>query len=91
MNTSRPWRYSSAIAVDEANSVAADPAKQNYTAVPELTYVSMQLRCEGCCQPFWFTASEQKLWYEEWGFWIDSVPKECAECRRATREAKGNS
>ncbi|MFO0951208.1 MAG: zinc-ribbon domain containing protein [Isosphaeraceae bacterium] len=86
MNTARPWRYSSAIDVDESNCVPADPEKQHYTVIPESAYCSMRLRCGQCGQEFWFSANEQRVWYEEWGFWIDSVPKNCAPCRRQLRE-----
>ena len=91
MKSSRPWRYASAITVDESNCVLANADKQNYTVIPESLYCSMQLNCERCNQQFWFTANEQQLWYEQWGFWIDSVPKELAECRRITRETKGHT
>src|SRR5687767_4921515 len=77
MKSSRPWRYSTAIAVDESHCVTANPEKQNYSVIAESTYCSMQLTCERCHQPFWFTANEQQMWYEQWGFWIDSIPKEC--------------
>jgi hypothetical protein len=91
MKSSRPWRYASAITVDELDCLAANPDKQYYSVIPESTYCSMQLSCERCNQSFWFTANEQKLWYEQWGFWIDSVPNECAACRRITRETKGQA
>jgi hypothetical protein len=32
-----------------------------------------------------FTASEQRFWYEDKRFWIDSLPKRCSECRKAER------
>lgn len=89
--TARPWRYWSAIAVDESKCIPADPDRQHYTVVPETAYYSMQLHCRRCGEPFWFSANEQRVWYEEWGFWIDSVPKHCAGCRRQEREAKGRN
>ena len=85
----RPWRYSSAIAVDESQSVRADPEKQHYTVISESVYYSMKLRCERCGEEFWFSANEQRVWYEEWRFWIDSVPRHCAGCRKLLREANG--
>ena len=91
MKSSRPWRYASAIAVDELRCVPADPAKQHYTVVPESAYCSMKLGCERCHGEFWFTADEQRLWYEEWRFWIDSVPKHCASCRKQLRETEGQA
>lgn len=89
--TARPWRYSSAIAVDKSQCVPANSAKQNYSVVPESVYYSMKLECERCGEEFWFSANEQRVWYEEWGFWIDSVPKQCAGCRRLLREANGRA
>jgi hypothetical protein len=86
MNSARPWRYSSAITVDESHCVLANPDKQHYTVVPESAYYSMKLRCERCGEDFWFSANEQRVWYEEWGFWIDSVPRRCVTCRRLLRE-----
>lgn len=86
MKSARPWRYLSAIAVDESNRVPADPDKQHYTVIPEPMYYSMKLSCERCREEFWFSANEQKVWYEDWGFWIDSIPKHCATCRKLLRE-----
>lgn len=86
MTSTRPWRYSSAIAVDESQCITADPERQHYTVIPESTYYSMKLRCEGCQEEFWFSANEQRVWYEEWGFWIDSIPRRCAKCRKLLRE-----
>ena len=57
--------------------------------IPETVYCSMKLRCENCSEEFWFSANEQRVWYEQWGFWIDSIPKRCAKCRRLQREAHG--
>lgn len=91
MHSTRPWRYAAAITVDESRCVASNPEKQHYTVIPESVYCSMKLGCERCHEEFWFTANEQKGWYEEWGFWIDSVPKHCEPCRRALREEKGRA
>lgn len=90
MNSSRPWQYSSAIAVDETNFVAADATRQHFTVVAETFYYSMKLRCEQCHTEFWFSANEQQKWYEDWGFWIDSVPKECKSCRKEIRAEHGH-
>ena len=51
MNSARPWRYSTAIAIDESLCVTANPEKQHYTVVPELFYCSMKLGCERCHGP----------------------------------------
>jgi hypothetical protein len=44
--------------------------------------------CERCDREFTFSAAEQRIWYEEYGFWIDSLPKHCLACRRELRELK---
>lgn len=89
MKSARPLRYARALIVDESQFVVANPAKQHYSVFPETVYFPMQLRCERCAALFWFTAGEQRVWYEEWGFWIDSIPLDCAECRRVRREEQG--
>ncbi len=61
MNSARPWRYFSAIAVDESQQVLADPEKQNYTVVPESAYCSIKLRCERCKEEFWFSKDQEIL------------------------------
>ncbi len=81
-----PWRYSRALAIDDSNYVVAIPEKQNYTVIAESMYYSMKLSCEECNEEFWFSANEQRVWYEEWGFWIDSVPKQCTTCRKSLRD-----
>jgi hypothetical protein len=91
MKSTRPWRYSSALAVDESNCVVANPDKQNYTVVAETVYYSMKLGCKQCHNEFWFPATEQRVWYEDWRFWIDSVPNQCAACRKASRKTDGGA
>jgi len=88
MKTARPWRYSTAISVDELRFAEADPSKQNYSVVPESHYFAMQIACESCNGKFWFSENEQQHWYEELGFWIDSVPSNCPNCRRDLRAAQ---
>ena len=91
MKSSRPWRYTSALTIDESRFVEADPAKQNYTVVPESCYFAMQMECELCKTAFWFSENEQKYWYEELGFWIDSVPKACPNCRKSLRTSRASA
>jgi hypothetical protein len=85
----RPWRYVGAIDVDRSHCIPATPDRQHFTVVAETAYYSMQRRCEDCAELFWFSAREQWIWYERWGFWIDSVPNQCAECRKRRRQAHG--
>mgnify|MGYP003737477309 CR=1 FL=1 len=65
--------------------------KQNYTVVPESHYFAMQIQCERCSEIFWFSEHEQQYWYEELGFWIDSIPVNCPNCRRDLRADKGRA
>jgi hypothetical protein len=32
--------------------------------------------------------AEQRVWYEQYHYWIDSAPKHCLECRRQLRHLK---
>ena len=86
MHSSRPWRYSTALSIDESRFLPADTAKQNYTVVPESYYYAMEIQCLGCLRAFWFSENEQKYWYEELVFWIDSIPKQCPACRKGLRD-----
>jgi hypothetical protein len=87
----RPWRYRSTLEIDQSDSVIADTKKQRVTVTAEVVYHSMKLACDRCGEEFWFSANEQRVWYEEWGFWIDSVPKQCPPCRRLLREERGRA
>ena len=71
--------------MDEARIVEADTGKQNFTVVPESHYIAMHILCENCREQFCFSENEQKHWYEELRFWIDSVPKQCPRCRKESR------
>ena len=63
----------------------ADISKQHYTVCPRHWYVDATFICSDCGREFVFTASEQRFWYEDRRFWIGSLPKRCAECRKAER------
>ena len=45
-------------------------------------------RAVACGKEFCFTAAEQRLWYEEYRFYVDSLPKVCTACRRENRRLK---
>ena len=75
-----------ALAYDTA--VRANPERQNCSICPRYWYVDAVFRCARCRKAFTFTAAEQRVWYEEYGFWIDAVPKHCVECRKALRQLK---
>ena len=74
--------------VDYGSAVRADPERQNRSICPRHWYVDTFFPCDRCGSEFAFTAAEQRVWYEEYGFWIDSLPKHCQGCRRELRELK---
>jgi Probable zinc-ribbon domain len=76
------------VRVDYGSAVRATPERQNCSVCPRHWYVDMIFPCDRCGGEFAFTAAEQRVWYEEYGFWIDSLPKHCLECRRELRELK---
>jgi hypothetical protein len=76
------------VGMDYASAVRADPEKQNCSICPRYWYVTATFRCARCARDFDFTATEQRVWYEEYGFWIDSLPRHCLDCRRALRQER---
>jgi Probable zinc-ribbon domain len=74
--------------LDYSTAVRADISRQNFSVCPRHWYINAAFHCSRCGQPFVFTAEEQKFWYEELKFWIDSRPKECAKCRQELRAMK---
>lgn len=71
--------------MDYKTSQKADISKQNYTVCPRHWYVDATFVCRDCGQEFVFKVSEQRFWYEERRFYVDSIPKACPNCRRAER------
>jgi hypothetical protein len=74
--------------LDYESAIKADVAKQNFTVVPRSWYIDATIRCCRCENEFCFSAKEQKTWYEDYGFYVDSFPTRCASCRRELRDAK---
>ena len=71
--------------LDYATAQRADVSKQHYTVCPRHWYIDATFVCCGCGQEFVFTASEQRFWYEDMRFFIDSLPKRCIQCRKSER------
>ena len=71
-----------------ASAVRADPSRQNCSVCPRYWYIDASFRCARCEAEFDFSASEQKTWYEEYGFWVDAFPKHCLPCRKELRQLK---
>jgi Probable zinc-ribbon domain len=77
-----------ALRIDYRTAVRADVERQNCSICPRYWYVEATFSCENCAVEFTFSAAEQKAWYEDYGFWIDSLPKRCLACRHKLRELK---
>ncbi len=71
--------------IDYVTAERADVSKQNYSVCPRHWYVDATFVCVECGSEFVFSAREQRFWYEELRFWIDSLPKRCASCRQLDR------
>ena len=69
-----------AVRMDYASAIRADPGKQNYLVCPRHWYVDAEFVCKGCRRHFTWTAAEQKTWFEDYDFWIDSCPRHCRAC-----------
>jgi hypothetical protein len=74
--------------IDYKSAVRADTDKQNCSICPRYWYIDVSFPCARCGREFPFTASEQRTWYEEYGFWVDSLPRHCLPCRQELRNLK---
>lgn len=74
--------------LDHDSAVRADVSRQNYSVCPRHWYVDATFKCSRCSKIFCFTAAEQKRWYEEFGFYVDSYAKSCPTCRHDERKRK---
>jgi hypothetical protein len=76
------------VGLDYDSATKADTSRQNFTVAPRHWYVDVNVRCERCGEVFRFTAAEQKTWYEEYNFYVDSFPRHCRACRGERRKVK---
>ena len=74
--------------LDHATAIRANTSLQHFSVCPRHWYVDAVFKCSRCSKTFCFTADEQKQWYEELGFYVDSYAKNCLECRRVERRRK---
>ena len=70
-----------ALYLDHDTAIRGNPEKQNFTVCPRFWYLDADFRCDGCGQEFTWTAGEQKAWFEDYFFWVDSQPRHCRKCR----------
>ena len=81
--------FRGSLRVDYGSAVRSDPGTQNCSVCPRYWYVDAVFPCDRCGAEFTFSASEQRVWYEDYGFWVDSVPRHCLACRRDLRTLRG--
>ncbi|MEZ6117878.1 MAG: zinc-ribbon domain containing protein [Pirellulaceae bacterium] len=74
--------------INHKSAMRADVSRQNYSICPRYWYVDATFKCSRCSEAFCFTAAEQKRWYEELGFYVDSYAKNCSACRCNDRQKK---
>ncbi len=80
--------FHGALSIDYDSAVRADISKQDYTVCPRHWYVDATFKCADCGSEFVFSAQEQRFWYEDRRFYVDSQPKRCAACRKKERQRK---
>ena len=66
-------------------AIAADLSRQPRAMIPITHYFDAKRECRDCQRPFLFFAEEQKYWYEELGFALESDCVRCIGCRQAQR------
>jgi hypothetical protein len=63
-------------------AIPADLSRQGPATVPVTHYFDAKRKCVDCARPFIFFAAEQKYWYEELGFPLESDCVRCVDCRK---------
>lgn len=86
--TMPPHFFHGAVFIDYSTAVRAEVAKQDYTSCPRHWYIDATFRCIDCGKDFLFSAEEQRFWYEERKFYVDSIPTRCPICRKKERARK---
>lgn len=78
--------FSRAIRLYYATAVKADIKKQNFSVLPRYWYVDALVMCADCGNEFYFSADEQKIWYEQYRLSVDAFPIRCIACRHRRKE-----
>jgi hypothetical protein len=63
-------------------AIVADLSRQTPATIPVTHYFDLERTCLDCRRSFIFFAAEQKYWYEELGFGLESDCIRCVECRK---------
>lgn len=85
--------FGGAYQLDYSTAIRGNPEQQNFSICPRHWYLDAIFKCEMCGDNFTWTAAEQRTWFEDWHFWIDSVPNQCPRAERygAMRKQSGKS
>jgi Probable zinc-ribbon domain len=87
LNAHWRWKYS-AESIFPETAILADVSKQNFSTFPIGIYVDIENQCVDCKRWFIFFAQEQRYWFEELGFYVDSTCNRCIECRKKEQVVK---
>jgi hypothetical protein len=66
--------------LDYGSAIRGNPQKQNCSVCPRYWYIDADFNCANCRKEFTWTAGEQKAWFEDYFFWVDSCPRHCKKC-----------
>lgn len=66
-------------------AIPADLSRQAPATVPVTHYFDLKRQCRDCGRAFIFFAREQKHWYEDLGFPLESDCVRCVPCRKRQR------
>ncbi|TWT64784.1 zinc-ribbon domain containing protein [Allorhodopirellula solitaria] len=86
--TGKRWPYADHSAYCELSrripntAIPADLTRQTPAIVAVTHYFDLERRCRDCSRSFIFFAEEQKHWYEQLGFGLDSDCVRCVDCRK---------
>ena len=91
-NNNKKFKWACDTCLTEGKAVEVNLEKQNtgYN-FPIMVYLSESLKCNKCKSDFIFSAKEKKLWYENLGFYIFSIPIHCLSCRQKIRKTKSDN
>ncbi|MDB5335271.1 MAG: hypothetical protein JWN70_890 [Planctomycetaceae bacterium] len=76
------WFHTTEVKRIPGTAVVADLTRQSRATVQVTHYFDLDRICRDCSRPFIFFADEQKYWYEELGFGLDSDCVRCVACRK---------
>jgi hypothetical protein len=77
--------FGDAVSIDHSTAVPADITKQNFSVCPRHWYVDAEYECRRCKKQFTWSAAEQRVWFEDYFFWIDAYPGNCLACRKSLK------